>query len=257
MSESKNDQYYKLSSIVDDFVDDIDMPRLWHKCLKWAIKGLEEINLDVSQQPKTCLLDVTPRKTVILPSGFVDWTIVAAKVGQYAVTLGTNDALTGLPRDTTSVGSAVRLLSQDAPNGLDFTLYDGFYLFNYNNRSLFSLGFGVPSKGFFRIFDNGTSKELLLDFDFSGTQIYLEYITDGFEPCGETIVDPYLKSYVEAFMSFKYEKRNNPKATGQSRIDAGRELEAAERKVRARHFGITPKELMNSDRKHFRFTPKI
>jgi hypothetical protein len=253
---SKNDEYYKLSSIVDDYADDIGVPRLWHKLLKWAIRGIEEINLDVTQQPKTCLLPVTSRKTVILPSGFVDWTKVAAKQGQYAITLGTNDSLTRSPR-TPGSSEAVHLLSHHIPNGTDLTNYSGYYFVNYSGESIFSIGYGIPSKGYFKVHDNGTCKELLMDYDFGCSKVYLEYITDGFDPCGETIVHPYLKNYVLEYMNYQYERFNNPKRTQASLANAEISLELAKRTVRARHLGLTPKDLLNSTRKHFRLSTKI
>ena len=128
MEETKSIKPYALATVVDDWLDDNNLHSgFWMKGLKWAQRAIREIRLDVFQHPKTELLTVTERKTDVLPEGFVDWTKVAVKHGQYVITLAVNDDLAISERSTSE--STVRgLLSQHMPNGLDFGNYGGYYL---------------------------------------------------------------------------------------------------------------------------------
>lgn len=248
---------YFLATVVDDFIDDSNLGQgFWMKGLKWAQRGLRRIRLDVFQQPKSCLLTVSERKTVILPEGFIDWTKVAVKRGQYAITLAVNDDLTIGHRSNTE--DTVRgLLSQHMPNGTDFGNYGGYQFFNYGGGSLYGIGQGLPGKGFFKVVDRGTCKEMLLDYDYNFDQIYIEYITDGLDACSETVIHPYEYEYLMTFMDMMYEKKNNPKATLGSKREAELDVDAEERKLRARYNDLTPQDILTMSRNEARMTTKL
>jgi hypothetical protein len=256
-TSGKTNDYYKLGSVVDQWIIDNSLHNGWFaKGLSWAKYGLRELRLDCAQDVKTVLLDVTDRKTAKLPDGFVKYTKIGAPLGQYVLTLSLNDELNTLPR-TTSSQSVAGLLSQHLPNGLNFGQYEGYTFFNFNGGSLFGIGGGLPSKGYFKVHNNGTCKELLLDYDYSLPQVYVEYITDGLDPCTETIVHPFEVDYIIKFCDLKYEKKNNPKATNYSINEAERDLFWAEKKVRARNNPLTPQDVINISRAEIRLTPHI
>ena len=145
MSEDQ-DKYYKIASIVDDCLDDNDLTTHWFdKFLKWGIRGLEELHLDVWQEPKTCLLDVSELKTVTLPTDFVDWIKIAVQHGQYAITLGVHDDLTGLVRDSNSP-TVLGLFKDHTPSGINFDSYGGYQFSNFNGTCLNYIGWGLPHK---------------------------------------------------------------------------------------------------------------
>lgn len=252
-----NSDYNKLSAIVDAFLQENDLPGGWYaKSLSWAYRALREIKLDTWGDVKTKLLPVTDMKTVILPDNFVDWVKVGVKRGQYIITLGLNDALSTITR--TSDSDSVRgLLSQHMPNGIDFSSYGGYCFYNYDGGTCYGIGGGLPSKGYFKVHDNGTCKVLYLDYDYAYTEVLLEYITDGFDECSDPYVSPYLYEYIVAWMNDKYEIKNNPKATEASRDRCGLALHYATRKVRARTTNVDPQSLLNLTRDAARLTPKM
>lgn len=256
MSETKS-KAYLLGTVVDDWLDDNQLHNsFWQKGLKWAQRAVRKIRIDSFQQPKTVLLDVTERKSVVLPDGFVDWTKVAVKVGQYAITIGINDDLTTQSRSDSE--STVRgLLSQSMPNGTDFSQYGGYTFYNYNGSTLCGIGGGLPSKGYFKPIDHGDCKELLLDYDYAYSQVYLEYITDGIDPCKETLIHPYEYDFILAFLERMYEFKNNPKATNFSKIEADKDVYFEELKMRARYNDMSPRDVLNMSRSQARFTTKL
>lgn len=249
--------FNQLAAIVDDFIIENDLHNGWFpKALLWAKRGLRELNLDIHQEPITEMLPVTDRKTVVLPDGFVDWVAVAMRQGQYFITLGVNGKLNGLER---SVGDQTvpGLLSQNLPNGLDFSAYSGYNFFNFGGGSFFSIGGGLPSKGYFRVVDHGACKELLMDYDFPCKEVYLEYITDGLKTCGTTLVSAYHYDYLIKYMELKYEEHNNPKANESSIFRKGQEVHFAEKRIRARNNSIDPQTLLNITRQEARLTPHL
>lgn len=257
MKQSNRD-FYKVSAIVDQFLIDNDLPNgFFPKALSWALRGLREIKLDVCGDVKTELLDVTERKTVVLPDDFVDWVKVGIRAGQYVIVVGVNSDLNTLPR-TASSPSIAGLMSQHMPNGIDFSQYQGYDFYNFNDGPLYGVGQGLPSKGYFKYHDDGNCKQLLMDYDFGISQVYLEYITDGLSSCGgDTVVNPYLFDYCLKFIQCQYELRNNPKATNWSKSEAERDVFWAEKKVRARNNRITPQDILNITRQEARLTPHL
>lgn len=256
MSES-NEKYYRVAAIVDQFLINNDLTEHWfNKALSWALWGLRELSLDTMQEVKTCLLTVTDRKTVTLPRDFVDWVKVGVRKGQYCVTMGVNSDLTGLQR--TGDDDRVRgLLSQNLPNGLDVNSYGGYYFFNYGGKMLLGLGGGFRTKGDFKVVKRDGCTELLLDYDYGYPDVYLEYISDGIDPCGETILHPYTADYVLKYIELWYEKKNNPKATESSIDRLSRDVFEAEMKIRGRTNDLDPKTLINISRSQTRLTAKI
>lgn len=229
----------------------------WQWMLEMGLWHLRELKLDTWQDVKTELLAVTDRKTVILPDDFIDWVIVGIPVGQYAVSLGLNTQLKLTDR-TTSDSTVAGLLSQNLPSGLDFAAYGGYYLSNFRGSSIPCVGSGLNiNKGSFRVLENKTYKELLLDYDFNQTHVYLEYITDGFEPCGETILHPYFCDYVKKGMEFSWEEEKNPSRTEASIDRKAKDLRDAWRLVRARKNNLDPQTIINLTRQQTRFTPHI
>lgn len=255
MSENKT-KYYRLSACVDDFLDEKDLHNsFYQKSLKWAIKAVKEIRFDIFQQPITKILPVTERKTVVLPDDFVDWLKVGVKKGQYVITLAVNAELAESERhvgDTTVLG----LLSQNMPNGTDFSRYGGYLFNNFNGTSFLGCGGGLPSKGYFKVVDNGNCKEIILDYDYSFPQVYLEYISDGIA-CGETIIHPYEYDYIFKYMESRYERNNNPKATNYTKETADRDLFDEGLKLRARYNDLDPKTLITLSRSEARMTTKL
>jgi hypothetical protein len=238
-------KFYSLAAVVDQWLIENDLKgNYFPKGLAWAIRGLRELEFDSWPHVKTMLLNVTDRRTVVLPDNFVDWCRVALKYGQYALDLGHNsDMLVG---DRAANENFVRGLPKyGLPTGVDFANYSYLSYANYGGMTLDVVNSGFLTKGAFKYHDNGQCKELLLDYDYGFKQVYIEYISDGFDPCGETIIHPYTYDYVFKYIDARYENKGNPNATEASRFRLNREVKDAERVVRARGNNVTPTDLEN------------
>ncbi len=251
-------KHNKISAIVDHVLFTKTLPNAFYQwMLEQALWYLRELKLDTAGEVKTVYLPVTDRKTVILPDDYVDWCAVAVKVGQYFVTLGVNDRLNELDRSPNSTDFVNGLLSQNLPNGLNFNAYGGYMFFNYSGCSVNCFGGGFVAKGSFKFKQTGTTKELLLDYDYPHDNLLVMYISDGFDPCGDTIVDTYYSDYVKKSMEFAWEQDKEPSRTEASIYRRGSAMAAAERKIRARKNDLDPQTLLNISRQQTRFTPKI
>lgn len=242
---SNHAEYYSLAAVVDQWLIDNDLPNnFFPKGLSWAIRGLRELNFDSWADVKTILLDVSDRKTVVLPTDFVAWSKIGLKHGQYALNLSENNDLAITNREANE--QFIRGLPKyGLPTGVDFSNYSNMSYANYNGMTLNAYGTGFMTKGSFKVNDNGQCKELLLDYDYPMKQIYLEYITDGFCPIGVTIIHPYVYDYLIKYIDAKWEDKANPNATESSILRRNREVADAERKVRARGNNVDPDTLLN------------
>ena len=248
-----NRKYWTIGAIVDHWIASNDLSsNFFKKGLAWGLWGLRELNLDIFQDVKICSLEVTERKTVTLPPDCVDPVLVAVQRGQYLVTLAVNDDLSKLQRDGTETANAM-LLSQNPPNGIDMQAYSGYNLGN----GMFSLGHGLPSQRHFQVVQRDACKELVLDLNFACTHVYLEYISDGFDPNGETVVTPYFADYILKYIEHEYEKKNNPNKTESSIRRMAQDLAFAVTIVRGRVNQIDKATFLALSRKHTKLTPKI
>lgn len=252
-----NQKYHTIGAIVDQFLIDNNLTEhFFQKALSWALWGLTDLHLNTFQDVKTCLLDVTDRKTAALPANYVQWTKVGVKRGQYVVTLAVNDALAKTQR--TDEDEHIRgLLYQNLPNGLNLNNYSGYYFFNHDGDTFFGIGGGLPDKRSFQVVRRDACYELLLDYDFPCEQVYVEYITDGFDPCKETVINPVMRDYILKYIDYKYEEKNNPDRTEASIARKGRDLYHAEAKVRANVNTIDKATLLATSRSGTRLTAKI
>lgn len=254
MSYNKEGKYNKIASVVDQWIAMNGLTEHWWQ---WALAAgmwhLRELKLDIWQDVKTIELPVTTRRTVTLPEDFVDWVKIGFKHGQYVKVLSIHDDLAVSQRVENS-SDVTSLLKDNIPNGIDF---DGYTFMNFNGSSLSGIGGGLPSKGHFKVHDNGTSKEILLDYDYPYSKVYIEFITSGFDPCGESVLHPYLADFFYKGIEYTYEDKRNSSATESSIWRKGQDLYFAEKKVRARRNNLDPATMIAMSRRETRFTPKI
>lgn len=257
-----NQDFYKITNIVNSWLADNDLPSSWHpKMLSRALKGLRRISIDRWQEPKSILITVDSKHTYTLPVDYVNWSKVGIKIGQYLKTLAVNPEMHQLVRqEGDDVIAGLPLYKM--PNGIESSNYGGYQFFNYNGETLFGYGCGgglLPSKGHFDIVKRGEStREITFDYDISiGTKIVLEYISDGLCADGESVVDPMLVDFLEAEMDHFYERKFNPSRSEASINRTSRDLWDAEQRVAARKGDLDMRTLQTISRRNTNFLPKI
>lgn len=254
-----NNEFYKVSNIVHEWCTDNDLGTQWYpKMLSLALKGLRELSLHHWQEPISVLLTVDARRNAILPENYVKWTKVGLKIGQYLKTLAVNGEMHHLVRsDSESTIESLPLYNM--PNGINSADYGGYSFFNYNGSTIFGIGGGLPSKGHFDVVKRGdTTYEMAFDYDVAeGSEIIMEYISDGFNPSGESVVNAFCHKYMIRTMDFAYEEKFNPTRTEASIERMGRNLWDATVLVRASNNNLSPQTMLTLGRRETRLTPKI
>lgn len=250
---SDNSRYNRIGSIVDQWIFSNDLSSHWFKKgLSWGLWGLRELKIDVWQDTVSKVFQVSERKTVTLPPNCIDVGMVAIQRGQYLIGLGVNDNLSSIQRDGTEVASSP-LLSQNLPNGINFSNYST-YTFG-NGRTCY--GSDLPDHRVYKVVKRDACNEIVFDLNISFTEVVVELITDGFNPCEETIVNPYFADYVLKYIEHEYERINNPNRTEASIGRAARALAYAEFKCRGRHNTIDPTTFLAITRAGVKMTPKV
>lgn len=226
-----NTKLYKLSSVVDNFLIENDLSNSWfNKSLVWAMRGIREISLDTFQQAQSDHFPITNTNTVILPPGFVDFVIIS----------GYNNGRC----DTWCVQSDLDLL----PRALGPTAsQDGFSEVGYwlQGCNVFSYGKPIYTRDRFKVVDTGGVKILKMDISTRVPEIYLEWVGDGINLCGETIIHPYVYDYLIKYIEEQYEDKNNPKATEASKLRKQQDRYFAEKRLRARTSNLDFNTLVN------------
>lgn len=256
--------FYKLDSLVREWMADNELSEHWYqKMLSYAMKGLRKVALHSWQEPYSVLLVVDDKYTCTLPENYVKWTKIGLKLGQYIKVLALNGELNKLQRSAEDIAVDSLPLYQ-MPNGIDFGNYSGYNFVNINGTGESQAGFGsgfsqMPSKGHFNIVKrDDTTNEITFDYDVRiGSEIIVEYISDGFNPNGETVVNQMLADYVHAYLDFKYEEKHNPLRNERSITRMGRNLNDEIRLVRAARNDLDPKTMITITRRETRFTPKM
>lgn len=255
-NEANYDKYYSLKALVEDVLDDRgESDHLFMKYLKWAYRALVELSLDVYQQPITCDLVMDDKRVVELPHNYVDWTKIALQIGDHLKTVGVNDDLVGQGSLDECRNTIEKVDINNFPNGIDYNNYGGYYFFNYRGSNLLAYGGGLLYQGHFKINDKTYPKTIAFDSDVNNTRVFLEYISNGVEPCEDSHVSPYHADYIRKFIDHEAEKRSSQR-TEASIYRFKEDLRLAERRVRSRRNNLDKKTFLNLTRKYYRLTVK-
>lgn len=170
------DRYIKLSDAVNMYIDESkqtskEFRRLW----SLAFRGLTDLGLDVTWQPKVDLINVNPNLTVTLPDDYIDWIRVGLfnSSGEIA-TLRVNEQLA-----TYKDLSPNRLENIASQIGTGTTYLDYPYWYGYwgdsGYESYFGAGSALIQAGECKI-DNQNGV-IVLDPFFAYNQVVLEYVS--------------------------------------------------------------------------------
>lgn len=259
--EPVND-YFSIAAIAEMVCNDLHLSVAHYskRFMSWGLWGYSQAKMDMSHDVQTLLLPISDALIVSLPPGTVDWVKVGIPYGQYVITLCVNDQMSKMDR-------TMPLTMKDfppglLPNGTDITAYGGGFQFNnYGGRSLYAIGGGFPSVGHFIVTRKSDGcKEIKLNnnLPIDLTELYVELIGIGINPCGETIVDPYMGELVRKIMHHEHAKFPFPphvKIQDEIRR-TGMELASEEKKVRGRYNKMTPADVIMISRRNYRLTPR-
>lgn len=187
--------------------------------LHYGVQALRELNFDVLQNVKSVRLPVNSYKAVTLPCDFVDYIRVGTESGQYIQSMGEREDFNRLNK-LDSFGNKIPYGDIEATNGLLPNNWEGFWYTNYINDKGEHLGRIFNNKpGFRNSFEILRERgEMQLDVSFTGTEIVLDYITDGISTSASNAVHPYAAAAIEAYIIWKMKEHSRQYGPGERQM---------------------------------------
>jgi len=246
VQQNKQRGVVTLDSIIRSALMDIgtDMSR-YEQFKHWAIEGYRMFRFDHSREVKTIILELTAWKAVQLPIDFVDWAMIGIVVnGQVQVILNDprislyhpdEDPIDGDPDDRSATDD-------------DSSQY---YFYNVTSRGedagqLYGLQAKDNGVGYWKMNHERREIQLSLHVD-STTPVYLEYITDGYDPCATTMVNVYAARLIKLFIHLQRHEFAKSSTDAEKRR-AQKMYDDELFKVQSRLFELTVADVLDSAR---------
>lgn len=236
-----------INEIVKNALIDLgeDTEHLYQRCLHWGFEGLKDWNFDAAKEFKTVKLEMSPSKTINLPLDYVDYCKIGTVIGDKVFTFLMNPNIEVL-HDVDDCGDVLEKPTEN--NIYSFSSYyfgyNGYYGFNHNlyggNR-----------------YDIGTCRidrhrnQIVFSSEVDRTEVYLEYITNGLNPTGESLVNPYAAKVLKLYILWS-RKENSDKYSGSIKERARFLYYEELRKAKGRMRDYTIEDLVAANMKGYR-----
>jgi hypothetical protein len=223
----------------------------------FAIEGYRDFHFDLAAEIKTVKLSLTDWKAVTLPIDYVDWVKIGVINSAGAITLFTHDDRInihhededGYPEAVTST-ETLPLPSTPATTTQELPLWgsgDG------SSGQLFGLVAKSNGVGYYKF--NPQRREIQFAPSIkSDTEVYLEYISDGINPCEKTVVNVMAAKLIKFYIHWqrvKFAKSSNMAQIQMHRKD----YEVEYGRVQDRLCKITVEDVLDCARDGYRLTP--
>lgn len=231
--------------------------------LLFAMEAAKEFNYDSSGDVKTVRLTMDDVKQIEMPVDFVDWVKVGVQIGDMIKVMGVKDTLPILT-ERDSCGALKPYPSTVAANDFpDFWQgYGGYYFLNYTNEwgeftgGIYGIGGGYTDVGYFRVLRNqGERAVLQFNSDVNNTDVYIEYISNGFDPKQETVVNSYAEKAIQFYIHWRVSWHKYGAAAANT-IQCRQEYYDELKKARVRISGLTTRDILEISRKYYMQAPK-
>jgi hypothetical protein len=253
VEQNKQRGFVTLDSVVRSYLMDIGagMER-YEQGKHWAVEGYRQFHFDHANEVKTVRLTMTAWKAIELPIDFVDWVLIGVEV-DYQIRVMTNDnrislyhpdedEIDGLPDDRSLPSNATE----------DDTRY---FFYNLTSRGedsgqLYGLTANDNGVGYFKMNKERREIQLSPHIDAS-TPIYLEYISDGYDPCAQTMVNVYAARLIKLFIHWQRHEFSKS-STGMERERAKDMYDKELFKVQSRLCELTAADILEAHRDSYR-----
>jgi len=190
--------------------------RKYQTYLQLAIDGYKFLNLHGgnAQIVKTKKLTMLANKAANLPVDYVNYLKIGMCIGGKIVTLGWDPDMCLCP-EYNECGDPLEVAIANIDNtNYPFWQYGmpfgGYYQNNQFVESMFGVGGGFNSKGYYKI--NTETQQIQFTSTVPNAEIVMEYISDGISMDGTTYIPPVANEYLLAFVFWKLAE-HNPKST--------------------------------------------
>lgn len=196
-------RYVTINSIVKSAIIDTgdNTEHSYQRFLHWAFECARDISFDIALEIKTVRLTMSDAKTIDLPPDLVDFTKVGVVVGDRVKTYIVNTRLE-IAHDVDECGNPVDKPTTSFFDGSSLnSYYGGYYFRNYYGSTIFGYGGTCNNPGYCRL--DKARNQLVFSSEVDKTDVYLEYITDGVNPDGESMVQKYCEQAVKYYILWR------------------------------------------------------
>ena len=215
----------------------------------WSIEGYRMFYFDHAKEIKTIKLELTAWKAVQLPIDFVDYAMIGVVVDN-RIEVFTNDNRISLyhPDADPLDGDPD---AREAPETTDST----YYFYNVTSQGedagqLYGKTVTDNGIGYFKM--NRERREIQFSPHVDGdTEIYMEYISDSYDPCNTTMVNVYAARLIKLFIHWQRHEFSKS-STGMERERAKDMYDKELFKVQSRLSDITVADVLDAARDGYR-----
>jgi hypothetical protein len=226
----------------------------------WAIEGLRDFHFDMAQEIKTVQLPLTAWKAIELPTDFVDWAMIGVVVNNQ-VQCFTNDERISLFREDSDEDGEIDALVAPVTQPVGDSPTDRLWFWNSYNANgeyagqLFGLTVKDNGVGYYRM--NKERGEIQFSPHVDGnTKIYMEYISDGYNPSEKTVVNIYAAKLIKLYIHWQRTKFSTS-ATVMAKREAKDDYWNEYSKVQNRLNPITVADVLECARDAYRLVPSL
>lgn len=224
----------------------------------WGLEGFRDFHFDLAQEVKTVKLDLTAWKAITLPLDFVDFVMIGVVVDNQIRVFTSDDRISLALTDDDLDGDPDPLVTT-----LDADIQDSAPIWFWGNRT--SMGQDTGQLYGLTVKDNGLgyykfNKERG-EIQFSpavdgNTPVYLEYISDGYDPCEKTMVNIYAAKLIKLYIHWqrhRFAKSSNRAQVADAKDDYWREFYKVQNRIQK----ITVEEVLEAARGGYRLIDSI
>lgn len=211
---------YTLDKIVRQVLAEREYPiHFYLQFLTYGVSALRELNFDTLQSVKSVRLPVNSYKAATLPCNFVDYIRVGNELGQYIDPFGEKESFNRLNKFDAQ-GNKIPYPDVESQNNYIPANYDGLWYSTYatdrgelrggiyNARPTFRNSFLIIKE----------RNEIQLDVNFKGTEITMDYITDGLSVDASNAIHPYATEAIKAYIVWKMKENGRHYSMGERQV---------------------------------------
>lgn len=239
---------YTLDNIVRGALADKQYPMHWYiQFLTYGVDAVRELHLDVLQSVKSVRIPINSYRAGFLPNDYVEYVRVGTEIGQYIMPWGEKRDSFNRLNKFDAQGNKINYGDIEAENGILPNNWEGFWYTNYVNDKGEHTG---------RIFNNRPAyresftilrerNEIQLDASYDGTEIVMDYISDGTSLDASNNIHPYAVAAIKAYIFWMHKMHGRQFGIGERR-DAEDKYYNQLRILRARMNNISIQDIRRS-----------
>jgi len=204
-----NKSWYTVSEAAYDALDDIgETEARFDVFLKWALRAARSWHIDQAKEVKTKILKLTKHRSIVLPDDYVDWVKVGIKCGDTVKTF-THDTSIASHYDCVAGEKQENMPCYDDVNLFELDISSDKYLFHnilstdYGvDTPIFGLAYKSNGLGYFTVHREEGEIQFRAIMP-RNSDIYLEYISNGWDPNKETVINPLAYDLIIQFIHWQ------------------------------------------------------